>query len=175
MTRGGVKHPVRKGGPGRGRARPRIQPYLAPELHSRFLQYCAAKRQTESAVITAALTHYLDETRDHLLVLRRLDRLGRAEERTQRDLELVSAAFGLFLQFWFAHTPTISSDARDAARRNAASRYKQFVEHLAEQFGRGRRFIDDLPKELLADDRELEAIARAADHPAELAERRGEP
>lgn len=174
MSAGAAKN-ARKPTPVRARARPRIQPYLAPELHSRFLQYCAAKRQTESAVIAAALTQYLDETRDHLLVLRRLDRLGRAEERTQRDLELVSAAFGLFLQFWFAHTPTITADARDSARRSAASRYKQFVDHLAEQFGRGRRFIDDLPKEFLSDDRELEAIATATEPVAGFAEAREEP
>ena len=151
--------------------RTRIHPYLGPEIYRRFVQHCRGKGETESAVVEAAVRQYLDAVSDHTLVLRRLDRLGRADERTQRDLELLSWAFGLFMQFWFAHTPTIPADARSAARRNAASRYKQFVEHLATEFGRGRRFIDDLPKELLANDRELDAIAAEADQAEAIAER----
>jgi hypothetical protein len=37
--------------------------------------------------------------------------------------------------------------------------YRQFIEHLAAQFAGGKRFLDDLPRESLADDAELEALA----------------
>jgi predicted DNA-binding protein len=140
----------------RGRGRPpqaikrmarRVQPRLAKEVHDRLVEYCTGTGQTQTAVIQAAVQQFVEGVTDHTLLMRRLDRLGRA----------------LFLQFWFAHTPTIPEDTRDAARRSSASRYKQFAQHLAEQFGRGRRFIDDLPKELLMEDRELEEIATTGD------------
>jgi hypothetical protein len=140
----------------------RLLPYVSADLYSRLSEYCAAKGQTQSAVVEAALGDYLNEARDDLLVMRRLDRLGRAQDRTQRDQEIMSLAFGTFLQIWFAHTPSLPPDARDAARRTAASRYKQFLEHTAEQFSHGHRFLDDLPKDTFADEAELEAIATGA-------------
>jgi hypothetical protein len=93
------------------------------------------------------------------LFLRRLDRLGRALARTQRDLELHSEAFAVFVKIWFAHTPSVAPDARKAAQTLAESRYRQFVDYVAQQFTGGRRFIDDLPRECLADEHELSALA----------------
>jgi hypothetical protein len=144
------------------RPRLRIGPYISADLHGRLGEYCAAKRLTESAVVEAALMQYL-ELPDSLLVMRRLDRLGRSIERTHRDVELVSQAFGLFVQFWFAHVPAIPSSQKDAARRHSASQFKKFMEHLAAQFSQGRRFLDDLPKEQFAHDADLEAISRGED------------
>jgi hypothetical protein len=43
---------------------------------------------------------------------------------------------------------------------NAESRYEQFVRHVAEQFSAGGRFLDDLPRESIADDAELAKMAK---------------
>jgi hypothetical protein len=145
-------------------SRERIQPYLSAEIHNRFYEYCNAKRQTESAVVEAALTQYL-ELPDSLLVMRRLDRLGRSVDRMHRDVELLSQAFSLFLQCWFAHAPTLPPNQKDAARRTSASRFQEFMEQLAEQFSNGRRFLDDLPKDVFADEGELRAMAVGTDAP----------
>jgi hypothetical protein len=41
---------------------------------------------------------------------------------------------------------------------DAESRYRQFVEHVSEEFSGGRRFLDDLSREVVANDAELDAI-----------------
>jgi hypothetical protein len=140
----------------------RLQSYVEPALAERVDQYCAATGLSESALIKSSLTKSLDGTNDATLVLRRMDRLGRAREQDHRDLEFLSEAFSVFVRLWLAHTPGMPEEAKRTARMNAESRYKQFVEHVVEQFSGGRRFFDDLPQELLADQAELVAIGGGA-------------
>jgi hypothetical protein len=91
--------------------------------------------------------------------LRRPDRLGRALDRNRRDVEPLSEAFAAFVRVWFARTPAIPENGKNSARAGAEIRYKQFVEHVAEQFSGGRRFLDDLPYEAIGDEGELAAVA----------------
>lgn len=139
--------------------RRRLYPYVTRELGDRLAQYCAASNTTESAVVAAVLRQYLDKTGDATLLLRRLDRLGRAVARLQRDLELQSEAFAVFVQVWFAHSPTLPADSRRTAQAAAEERYEKFVHYVAEQFSSGHRFLDDLPRETLVDDAELVAAS----------------
>jgi predicted transcriptional regulator len=131
---------------------------MDPGLADRVDRFCTAMGLSESALVKSALGQYLDETKDATLLLRRLDRLGRAEARTQRDLEVLSQAFGVFVRLWLAHTPTVVAEAKPGARVNAENRYGRFAQHVADQFSAGRRFLDDLPRELVADDAELDVI-----------------
>jgi hypothetical protein len=140
------------------RGRVRLLPYVPVELAERVVHVCSSSGVTESAVVEGALRQYLDGTGDKALLLRRLDRLGRAVERDHRELELLSEAFAVFIRLWFAHTPRVPDDAKSSARLSAESRYKQFVEHVAQQFSGGRRFLDDLPREMIADDAKLDEI-----------------
>jgi len=144
------------------RGRVRLLPYVDPALAQRVDQFCAAADVTVSAVVAAAIQQYLDGTSDATLVLRRLDRLGRAVARNQRDVELLSEAFAVFVRLWFAHTPAIPEAAKGSVRASAESRYRQFVEHVAEQFSGGRRFLDDLPHEAIGDEGELAAVAESS-------------
>ena len=137
----------------------RITPYIDASLARRLEAYCLANRMSESAVVEEALTQYLDGIADPSLLLRRLDRLGRATARVQRDLELVSEAFAVFTKLWFAHTPPVPDDMKPSARTNAQIRFRQFVDHVTEQFADGHRFLDDLPREFLGDDAELSAAS----------------
>jgi hypothetical protein len=141
------------------RGRARLVPRVSAEIAQRLADVCASTKTTESAVVEAALRQHLDGTSDRTLLFRRLDRLGRALERSQRELEILSEAFGVFVQVWLAHTPTLDDDEKRSARRDAESRYRQFVEHVTRRFSGGRRFLDDLPRESIADDAELDAIA----------------
>jgi hypothetical protein len=148
------------------RERVRLQSYIEPSLGQRLKAFCAAQGLTEGAVVQAALEQYFDGTGDATLVMRGLARLGRAEARTQRDVELLSEAFGIFLRTWFAHTPPIPEEAKASARTSAQARFEQFVTHLGEKFSGGHRFLDDLPRESLADEAELDAAASTGTHPA---------
>jgi len=144
------------------RGRVRLLPYVPAELGERLVQVCASSGVTESAVVEAALRQYLDGTSDRTLLFRRLDRLGRAVERDHRDLELLTETFAVFMRLWFAHTPSIPEDGKHAARMTAESRYRQFVQHVAEHFSGGRRFLDDLPREVLSDDAEIDRAGESA-------------
>ena len=144
----------------RGRTeRVRLYPYVDAPIAKRLEALCAATGITESAVVQTALGQYLDQISDTTLLMRRLDRLGRAQARVHRDIELLSEAFATWIKLWFAHTPQIPEDARASARVAAQARYRQFVAHLAEQLAEGSRFLDDLPRETVADESELEAAA----------------
>jgi CRP-like cAMP-binding protein len=142
--------------------RVRLHPYVEQALAKRLSAHCAAKGIPSSSVVEAALRQYLDRTSDGTLILRLLNRLSRAEARTQRDLELLSEAFGVWVRVWFAHTPSVEEAAKDLARRTAESRFAQFVEHVVERFSGEKRFLDVLPREVLADEVELEKITSEA-------------
>jgi hypothetical protein len=123
------------------RTRTRIHPYVAREMSRRLAEYSAAKGLTESAVVEAALDEYLDGgEKDGALILRRLDQLGRAAARQQRDLEVLSEAFAVYVRFWAAYLPTLSQSDLDAARREGSQRYERFVEVVSSQLASGSRF-----------------------------------
>ncbi len=141
------------------RLRVRVHARLSTPLRDRLAGYCQASGNSERNVIETALHHYLNATSDAALVLRRLDRLGRAEARLQRDIELLSEAFAVFVQLWFAHTPSVPPQVKVDARASANSRYRQYVQYIVRQFSGGQRFLDDLPREVVADESELRRIA----------------
>jgi hypothetical protein len=138
--------------------RVRVYTRLHATLRDRVSSYCAASKISERAVFEAALEQYLSGANDMTLVLRRLDRLGRADDRVHRDVELLSASFAVFVRLWFAHTPSLREEAKPAAREDAESRYQQFKDYVAQEFTGGRRFLDELPREAIADDSELAAM-----------------
>ena len=142
--------------------RVRLQPYVDAPLAEQLAAYGAATGMTTSSVVQAALRQYLDRTDDRMLLLQRLNKLGRAWNRTQRDLELFMEGFAVYVKLWFAHTPNIPDNAKDFARREAESRFAEFQEYLVEQFQGGRRFVDDLPREVIADEAELSKMASEA-------------
>lgn len=144
-------------------ARARVHARVAREVAERLVSYCRATRTTERAVVEAALRQYLDNASDMTLLLRRHDRLGRAHARSHRDLEILSQAFATFVRLWFSHTPPVPQDARKTAQTSGEARYRQFTSYVAEQFAAGKRFIDDLPQERIADERELASVAQAAE------------
>ena len=137
----------------------RVWTHLSATLRDRLSSYCAASNVTERAVFEASLEQYISGASDMTLILRRLDRLGRAADRVHRDVELLSATLAVFVRIWFAHTPSLREEARPAAREDAESRYRQFMDYVAQEFTGGRRFLDDLPREAIADDAELTAMA----------------
>lgn len=138
----------------------RIQPYLSHTLHKRFKQYVAAHPgASESSIAEAAISEFLDDSKDSTLLLRRLDRQARAIERLERDMGILMEAFSTYMQYWFAHTPEVAEAQKDAARLTSRKRYEDFVAYVADQFAGGHRFVDDLAQDTIADETELAAFA----------------
>ena len=130
------------------RTRARIYPYLATDVACRLTAYSAAKGLTESAAVQAAIEQYLDAgEKDNALILRRLDRLGRAATRQQRDLEVLSEAFAVYVRYWCAYVPEYSPAEVDVARRAGAKRYEGFVEHVSSHLAAGQRLASRVVRE----------------------------
>src|SRR5215831_13595648 len=124
------------------RTRTRIHPYVTPELARRLVGYSAAKGLTESAAVQAALEEYLDgDEKDSAVIIRRLDRLGRAAVRQQRDVEVLSEAFALFVRIWSAYVPELSDKERQAAKTSGAKFYEEYLEYLSQRLASDSRLM----------------------------------
>jgi hypothetical protein len=124
----------------------------------RIKDYGTARGLNGSQVVHAALKQYLDGTSDMALVQGRLNLLSRALERIHHDLLLFLEAFAVFVEFWFAHTPSIPKEAKQLALDSAAARFARFKEHVVERVQGGPPFIDAFPR-VVMDDAELRDIA----------------
>jgi hypothetical protein len=138
--------------------RQRVQAYLTTDLHDQLVGECAALRTSVSAYITAAVRERLDGLGDKKSLFNRLDRVSRGLEHVDRDVELLSETFAIFVRVWYAHNPSVPDEAKQAARAVGDSRFERFIRHAAEQWNSGHRFIDHFPPEFNADDDEKDAV-----------------
>jgi hypothetical protein len=129
------------------RTRTRIHPYLVPDIARRLTAYCAAKGLTESAAVQAAVEQYLDGgEREGALILRRLDRLGRASAQHQRDLEILSEAFAVFFRLWAMYVPNYSDTEMDTASRRAGRLFDEYVGIVSRELAAGSRLASRVMK-----------------------------
>ena len=138
--------------------RTRLHARIAPQTRKRLKEHCAARGISSRAGVEEAIARYLDDVSDPGLIMKRLDRLGRAVARVQRDNELFMESFTVFVKLWFAHTPSVGEADKPAAQVNAEARYRQFVKYVSDLLARGHRAFDDFPRESIADPPELTAI-----------------
>jgi hypothetical protein len=115
------------------RIQTQIKPYVTPEARQLLKTYCLAKRVTESLVVEDALREFFADTRDSVLLMRRLDRNDRNLERARKELGLLAELVASFVRVWYAHTPALQPADKDAAQRAAKRRYDQLLDHVAER------------------------------------------
>jgi hypothetical protein len=139
--------------------RKRVQAYLEPEAYARFRMHCRKRGWTESAVLEEAILKALAGVDDFATMMRMLGRIERSLERIHRTASVALETMGLYVQYWFAHTPQVPDDAKSAAKRQAALRYAQFKEVLEDVLSSGRLLVHDLVHEPIADEAELAAGA----------------
>ena len=124
------------------RTRQQIYPCITPALRKRMSLYASKKGTSYSSVVEAALAQYLDaDASDRALLLRRLDRIGEELAVLERDLDVLSHAFGVFLQVWLAHTPPIDDGMKRSAEQSARERYSRFLDHLSAEAMKGESFV----------------------------------
>ena len=133
--------------------RVRVGTRLSVELRVQLTKYCAASGISERTVIEDALSKHLHNDDNTALIVRRLDRINRELAHAQRDLELLSEAFGRYMRLWFmTHTPSTAEAGKGATRGAGETQYRQFAQHLGAQFTQGRRFVDDVPVEAFGEE-----------------------
>lgn len=130
------------------RTRTRIHPYLIRDVARRLDAYCGAKGLTESAAVQAAIEQYLDGgERDGALILRRLDRQAQVSARVQRDVEVLSEAFAVFVRIWVLYMPNYSDAELAAARPLATSRFDDFIGTVSRRVAAGSRLTSKVLKD----------------------------
>jgi hypothetical protein len=142
--------------------RQQVHPYLRRDVYRRLKAYSARRGVTDTAVIETAVRQYLDQSSDPTLIMRRLDRTGRALDRIRREMDVFSEFVSTWARLWLAHTPPLPESAREPAQRSAAKRYEQLLDFVAKRLASRQRLATDLIGEDVADDEQLAAVARKA-------------
>jgi hypothetical protein len=145
-----------------------IMPYVTPESRQLLKTYCIAKQVTESSVVEDALRAFFADTRDSVLLMRRLDRNDRNVERARKDLGLLAELVASFVRVWYAHTPALQPTDKDAAQRMAKLRYDQLIDHVADRIKGGRGLNLEAILAAISDKKELAAAAAAPAAEGEL-------
>jgi hypothetical protein len=116
----------------------RIQPYLSRDLFQKLRAYAAARSETVSGVVAAALGEYLERDEpDKDLLARRLDRITQSVEQLGRDLDALGVGFGRFVRYslW-----TLPEQIGDKAIQRGEGLYRTFLSKVADQFRAGGTF-----------------------------------
>ena len=106
----------------------RIQPYLSRDLFQKLRAYTAARSETVSGVVAAALSQYLERDQpDEDLLARRLDRVTHSVEQLGRDLDALGVGFGRFVRYslW-----TLPEKVDDKTIQRGEGRYRTFTTRL---------------------------------------------
>ena len=117
----------------------RHQFYLPDALSEQLEALGAKPGASKTAILTDALTAWLERRAGHELDQRfgvRLDRLSRGQERHERQLAILSEAVGLFIQFQLtlaAHQPPVDRETGLLGLK----RYRAFIDQV------GRRLAGD--------------------------------
>jgi predicted transcriptional regulator len=129
---------------------------LPPELAGKLADFASRKRVPQALVVETALASYLSPDSSERLEAalgRRLDRLTRQMERTERHVTISNEALALFVRFWLTTTPALPDTAQAAPQAKGRERYDGYIEALGRRLAKGQT----LAKEL-ADDVERQSV-----------------
>jgi hypothetical protein len=104
---------------------------------------------TKTEVVEAALTALLlpqDQDRAEVLLIRRLDRLGRLLERLEWHTDLTNETLALFVRHWLTSTAPLPDDALAAAQATGKRRWEGFVDALAKRMDGGAKLAAELSR-----------------------------
>ena len=135
-------------------SKPRLCIYLPHQLHARLKLEVSRPGASYSEVISQALELWFSEDRIHAQnnpLLRRLDRMTRADEVHTRKLAVMSDALGLFVQYFLTLIPEIPEERRESASDLGVVRFNRFIENLSEVRADSRRGVLARAEDVLAD------------------------
>lgn len=115
--------------------------YLDPATLGALEAYGERRDRPKSLVAEAAIASFLSPDaaeRQEAAMAKRLDRIGRALERLERNDKITTEMLALFVRSWLTSTPVMAEQLTAATRAKGAKRYAQFVEAL------GRRLASEM-------------------------------
>ena len=123
---------------------------LSVEVSRDLADYARRKRVTQASVVEAALASHLSpDAADRLeaALSRRLDRLTRQSERTERHVAIGNETLAMFVRFWLTATPPLPDSAQAAAQAKGKERFEAFVEAIGRRLAKGRVFADEVVRD----------------------------
>ena len=132
----------------------KVTVYLEPDVFLRLKLDACRPGSTYSQCVEKALTLWYSEDREHAQnnpLLRRMDRMNRADEVHTRKLAVMSDALGLFIQYFLTLIPEIPEERRETASDLGAARFKRFVDDLASVRSDSQRGVLAKAEDILAD------------------------
>lgn len=115
--------------------------FLSRDLSLALDEASRRMRRSKSEIIQVAVASYLSPDGDEAAeaaVVRRLDRIGRALERLERDVTISNEAVALFVKAWLTATPSLSAGDQKAQNAKGQERYAGFLEALSRRLAGGR-------------------------------------
>jgi hypothetical protein len=118
--------------------------------------HCVGSRRCRASSIVR-------EENNHTRLYKRLDRQSVILERVEQHLGVLGESFAVFVQCWFAVRPKLAAGGEgEEARRSGKARAGQFFRHVAQQFGRGGRFLNELVREAVGSNAEPDTAPASA-------------
>jgi predicted transcriptional regulator len=115
--------------------------FLSRDLSLALDEASRRTRRSKSEIVQVAVASYLSPDGDEAAeaaVVRRLDRIGRALDRLERDVTISNEAVALFVKAWLTATPTLSAGDQKAQNAKGQERYVGFLEALSRRLAAGR-------------------------------------
>lgn len=128
---------------------------LDAELVRLVAERARQRRVTRTEIVEAALASLLSadhEERLEAALTKRIDKLARALDRLEWNLDLSNEAFALFVRFWLTSTAPLPEAALPAAQATGRKRWEGYVDSLSRRMEIGPRLADELSRDLPGDD-----------------------
>ncbi|WP_051334902.1 hypothetical protein [Bradyrhizobium sp. Ai1a-2] len=127
--------------------KPKLSAYVSDSVAQRLELAARRPGTNKSAIVDAALDRFLNPERDtagDAALVRRLDRISRQLERTERDLSVMAETIALFVRYYLTITPPLPSGDQDAARALGRERFDMFVAQVGKRVASGGRLVADV-------------------------------
>lgn len=131
-------------------AKSRLSVYLEPARLRQLEAFAAKHGRSKSLVAEAAIAAFLEPAaadRHEAAMLRRLDHHGRAIERLERNLTILTELTALFVRQWLVVAPVIGEAGQAAAQARGKERYRGFISALGRRLARDARLVAELEEQ----------------------------
>jgi hypothetical protein len=139
--------------------KPRIQPYISPEIHHRLQAMAKRPGLSESAIVERALAAWFageDGNQREAAINRRLDRLTRQFGRIERDNLVLAETLATFVHYFLTVTPPVPANQVEAARAKGDLRFDLFIRQVAEALRSGQRILQNAVEDVMEEAAGLE-------------------
>ena len=131
----------------------RLSVYLEPAILAKLQAHSDRRAKSKSLVAEAAIASYLSPDAPERLeaaLSRRLDKISRQNERSQRDLGIAIEMSALFIRFWLNVSPSLPESGRGVAEARGLERYQSFMDALGRRLARGGGVAEEISRDLPA-------------------------